>query len=175
MTTRLFNLFKFIFILIISVISSCNWYGAPGSGLGSLADISDFKFKTPFYRKHTDSLLYYYPQFEMPDSIRNLQNYHSHLNVSCFYFDNPPKEVYFVQWEGTGFISIRAGYNVTKQMHIIENERINLLVSDQEKNRIKKRFQNEILNKLDSLIDKSADKDSAIFISPVDNKSLQEQ
>ncbi len=158
--------FSLVCILILVLSTSCNWYSA-GSGLGSVVDLSGTKYKSKFYAKYTDSLYKYFPQYKRPDSVATsgLESNYSFLNLSAFYFNSPPEEIYYMQWEGTGFESIRFAYDITHHRDIYEST--DLEVSEEEKQRIEKRFRETILHKLDSLIGKSVDKDTAIFVNPL--------
>jgi len=139
-----------------------------GTGLGSIADIDSTKYKDEYYIKYADTFFKSFPEYKKPDSISgsNQASTYDFLNLTPFYFDKSPKEIYYVQWEGTGFISVRFGYNLDKQEEVFENPRNQTFIDEQEKLRIKQRFRHEILDKIDSLISVSKDKDSAIYKPP---------
>lgn len=133
-----------------------------GSGLGSVTRIDKYKFKSSYYKRYSDSLFSKFPKYRVPNedpSFYMTQGY-EFLNMTKFYFDKSPKEIYCVQWQG---IDVRMAYNVDRNKSIIENPRNNIFIPTSEKNRMRNRLQTEIIDKLDSLIENSADKDSAIL------------
>jgi hypothetical protein len=148
-------------------IKECNeGFGyVAGTGLGSLADIDSSKYKSEYYIKYVDTFFKAFPQYKKPDSIfgGNQANNYNFLNLTAFYFNKVPKEIYYVQWEGTGFISVRFSYDLERQEEISEYPRDKSFVEQQEKNRIKNRFKKEVLDRIDSLINISKDRDSAIY------------
>jgi hypothetical protein len=87
--------------------------------------------------------------------------------LTKFYFNEEPRQVYYVQWEGTGFISVRFAYNYRTEQTVLEDERDEVYVDEREKQRMAHRLRTEILGRIDSIIEKSADRDSAIFVSPL--------
>ncbi len=147
-----------IFTLLFSLITGCNWYGAPGSGLGTNATVEVEKYKTEYRRKYGDSLKSIYPELQVPNSTNPIYDGYEFLKLQAFQLNTPPKEIYYIQWEGTGFIEVRMAYNLEDNTWLNHNTTTS--------NRVKKRFKKEILNKIDSLITISPEKDSAIFISP---------
>ena len=146
-----------IFVLFCGMIS-CNWYGTPGSGLGTNATIEVEGYKTEYRRQYGDTLLFLNPEMQVPDSLDYLINGFEFLALQSFRLTTAPKEIYYIQWEGTGFIEIRMAYNYETENWISYDSTTSI--------RVKKRFQTEVLEKIDSLIQGSPDKDSAIFISP---------
>lgn len=158
-----------VFTLLSGLITGCDWYGAPGSGLGTNATVEVEKYKTEYRRKYGDSLKSIYTELQVPDSTNPLSKGMSFLNMQPFHLTEPPEEIYYIQWSGTGFIEVRMAYDLERNSWI-DSDTTN-------SKRIKQRFENEILSKIDSLISISVDKDSAVFISPwVEiNKKRQEQ
>jgi hypothetical protein len=156
-----------LFVILVSIFllwRACNngdLYQA-GSGLGSVTRIDKYKFKSTYYERYADTLLDKFPKYRVPNddpSIYMTQGY-EFLNMTKFYFDKSPKEIYCVQWQG---IDVRMAYNIDSNKSIIENPRNNILVPTNEKERMRNRLQTEIIDKLDSLIENSVDKDSAIL------------
>ena len=153
-------------VMIMFAKACNNGFGyQAGSGLGSLADIDSTKYKDEYYIKYVDTFFKYFPNYKKPDTIygSNQASSYNFLNLTPFYFDKTPREIYYVQWQGTGFISIRFGYDLIKQEEIFENPRNQKFIEEDDKLRIKKRFRLEILDKFDSLIGVSKDKDSALY------------
>jgi hypothetical protein len=157
-------------IFVIQFIRSCNdgfGYRA-GSGLGSLVDIGGEKYKHSYLRQYADTFFILYPQYKVPanDPTAYLTSGYEFLNLTKFYFDEEPREIYCVQWEGTGFISVRFAYSYATGKAVVENERDKVYVDEEDKQRMTKRLRTEILDRIDSIIDKSVDRDSAIFVLP---------
>ena len=156
-------------LVIIFLLKTCeNEFGyQAGTGLGSIADIDSTKYKDEFYIKYVDSFFKLFPAYKKPDSIygSNQASSYDFLHLTPFYFNKKPKEIYYVQWQGTGFISVRFGYNLDRHEEIFENPRNETDIDEQEKLRIKNRFRHEILDRIDSLISVSKDKDSANYNS----------
>jgi hypothetical protein len=155
-----------VIALIIVFVRACNngfGYQA-GSGLGSLADIGNEKYKHSFLKKYSDTFFVIYPEYRVPasDPTERMTSGYEFLDMTKFYFSETPKEIYCVQWEGTGFVSVRFAYNYETGVEVIENRREKVYVAEDEKERIAKRLRVEILDKIDSIIARSKDKDSAI-------------
>jgi len=157
-------------ILIVIIIAaillwrSCNngdLYQA-GSGLGSVTTVENYKYQQDFYEKYADTFLIKFPQYKVPkeDPSDYMTSGYEFLNMTKFYFDKPPKEIYCVQWQG---IDVRMAYNVDKNEMIIENPRSKVLIDKTEKERMSKRLKTEVIDKIDSLIANSVDKDSALL------------
>jgi len=172
-TKKVFNIIGLtiltaLIIIIISFVRSCNsgfGYQA-GSGLGSLVDIGGEKYKHSYLQKYADTFFLIYPQYKVPksDPTTNMTSGYEFLNLTKFYFDTKPREIYCVQWEGTSFISVRFAYNYETGQEVLENTREKVYVDKMQKQRMTKRLRNEILDKIDSIISKSQDKDSAIYV-----------
>lgn len=165
--TILLFVFGTVFYFIVSFVKSCNnGFGVqPGSGIGSLANIEQGKYQDEYIEKYVDSFFKIYPQYKpVPgDLAKSMTSSYEFLKMTNFYFEKYPRETYCVQWRGTGFISIRFAYNYQKNEEVIDNSKANMQVSSDEKRRIKTRFTNEILNKIDSIISKSKDSSIAIW------------
>jgi hypothetical protein len=146
--------------LVLLLFSSCdtNYYGAPGSGLGTVASIDAGTFNTNYRRQYGDSLIANNKRFQIPDSLDFINVGYDFLNLQPYHLSSHPQEIYYIQWSGTGFIEVRIAYDVVNKQTIQADTATS--------NRIKNRFKNEILNKIDSLIEKSPDRDSAIYVSP---------
>lgn len=134
------------------------------SGIGSLVDIDEEKYKDEYLMKYVDTFFKIYPQYKpVPgDLAKSMTSGYEFLNMTNIYFNKYPRETYCVQWSGTGFVSVRFAYNYEKNEEVIDNPEANAIVPQQEKERMAKRFRFEILDKIDSIISKS--KDSVIAI-----------
>jgi len=157
-----------VIIFITIFVRSCNngfGYQA-GSGLGSLVDISGEKYKHRYLQQYADSFFVLYPQYKVPanDPTKYMTSGYEFLHLTKFYFDQKPREIYCVQWEGSGFISVRFAYSYETNQEILENTRDKVYVDDHEKDRMTKRLRTEILDRIDSIIATSKDKDSAIYV-----------
>ncbi|MCK6640967.1 MAG: hypothetical protein L6Q81_12870 [Bacteroidia bacterium] len=86
--TRNIALLLFLFV----ALHSCEPLDSPGGGLGSVADISDYKYKSEYYHKYSDSLFYYCPEFRIPDTIKTggVEVAYPHLSMTSFYLNSPP-------------------------------------------------------------------------------------
>jgi hypothetical protein len=155
-----------IAIILFAIVRAHNsGFGYGRQGLGSIAYIDSTKYKDEYYIKYVDTFFKYFPTYKKPDSISGsiLVSSYEFLNLTPFYFDKNPKEIYYVQLDGG--IYVRFGFNIDKQEEVFENSN-NPSSDEQEKLRIKERFRHEILDKIDSLISVSKDKDSAIWKPP---------
>ena len=156
-------------IFVFSFVRSCNngfGYQA-GSGVGSLVDIGDDRYKCEYMQKYVDTFFKIYPQYRPTagDLAKNMTSGYEFLEMTNIYFKKYPNETYCVQWCGTGFVSVRFAYNYQTNQEVIENVRANSIIPDSEKERMTKRFKNEVISKIDSIISKS--KDSLIAILKV--------
>ena len=166
----LITIFGGAIYFVVSFVKSCNHgfgYQA-GSGLGSLVDIDKEKYKSEYVKRYYDTLLKIYPKYKpLPgDLAKNMTSGYEFLNMTNIYFPDYPNETYCVQWNGTGFISVRFAYNYVTNEEVIENVRANSIISDSVKDRMTKRLRVEILDKIDSIIATSKDSSEAIFIPP---------
>jgi hypothetical protein len=168
--TKIFGFIALAFFIICAgliflFIKACNdgELFQAGSGLGSVTRIEKYKFKGNFYEKFSDSLFKKFPEYKVPKddpSFYMTQGY-EFLRMTKFYFDKSPKEIYCVQWEQG--IDVRMAYNVDSNKTIIENYRNKQIIEKSDKERMKKRLKIEIIDKLDSLIENSTDRDSALL------------
>ena len=78
--------------------------------------------------------------------------------MSKFYFSNNPTEVYFIQWKGPGYINVRAILDVNSNNTIWTNLQED--VSESEILRIKNRFEDSIIYKIEQIIINNEIKDS---------------
>ena len=151
---------------IIRFIKSCNYgFGfQAGSGLGSLVDIGNEKYKSEYVKKYAEFFLKANPQYLTPkdDPANAMTSGYEFLEMTNIYFDKYPKEIYCVQWNGTGFISVRFAYNCETKEEVVENRRENVLIPDSTKERMTRRLRVEVLDKIDSIISKSKDSVNAI-------------
>ena len=141
-----------IAIILFAIVRGYNsGFGYGKQGLGSIAYIDSTKYKDEYYIKYVDTFFKYFPTYKKPDSISGsiLASSYEFLNLTPFYFDKKPKEIYYVQLDGG--IYVRFGFNIDKQEEVFENSN-NPSSDEQEKLRIKERFRHEILDKIDSLI-----------------------
>ena len=156
-----------LIVVIVSVIlfvRSCNngeLYQA-GSGLGSVTTVENYKYQQQYYGKYADTFLRIFPKYQVPkeDPSANMTSGYEFLSMTKFYFDTLPKEIYCVQWQG---IDVRMAYNVDRNEMFIENPRNNIYVDKTEKDRMSKRLRIEVIDKIDSIIANSVDKDSALL------------
>ncbi|MBS1632289.1 MAG: hypothetical protein JST10_06910 [Bacteroidetes bacterium] len=148
-------------ILIWRACNNGDLYQA-GSGLGSVTTVENYKYQQNFYEKYADSFLIKFPQYKVPkdDPSSYMTSGYEFLNMTKFYFDKSPKEIYCVQWQG---IDVRMAYSVDRNEMIIENPRNNVYIDKSEKERMSKRLRTEVIDKIDSLIANSVDKDSALL------------
>jgi hypothetical protein len=143
-----------VMILIFFLKSCLSGINLGGTGLGTVADIEITKYPDSLYPKYVDSFFRAYPRYRRPDSVKGswYDTNYSFLNCTPFYFANDPREIYYVQWEGTGFITVRYPYDIDNKKDIVDNESSRRYVDDKTKSTIKYRFQNEVIGKMDSLI-----------------------
>jgi len=151
-------------VLVIPFVRSCNngdLYQA-GSGLGSMTTVDNYKYQQQYYEKYADTFLAKFPEYRVPkdDPSAYMTSGYEFLNMTKFYFDKSPKEIYCVQWQG---IDVRMAYNVDRNEMIIENPRDKVYIDKAEKERMSKRLRAEVIDKLDSIIANSPDKDSALL------------
>ena len=150
-------------VFVILFARSCNNGGLyqAGSGLGSVTTIENYKYQQQYYEKYADTFLAKFPEYKVPndDPSAHMTSGYKFLNMTKFYFDKSPKEIYCVQWQG---IDVRMAYNVDRDEMIIENPRDKVYIDKKEKERISKRLRAEVIDKLDSIIANSVDKDSVL-------------
>jgi hypothetical protein len=164
-------------LLLSLSLFSCNWYGA-GSGYGILviSDSTADKYKTSYLERYADTLLKKYPRYMIPESINRpilmqypqenrtdtIYEYPGAINDICFFLPDPPREIYFIQWQGgTGFW-IREVRDVDRMLTYVEYSG-RPPEPDTLKKRIEKRFMKEIYSRIDSLIVASPEYDSALY------------
>lgn len=153
-------------LITLPFIMACKYgigYQA-GSGLGSLVDVADDKYKCEYLQQYADTFLSIYPQYKLPpgNSAESMIGDDNFMNLTSIYFDNYPRQTYFVQWCGTGFVSVRMAYDNQKREAIVENIRENVIITDSIKKEMTKRFKTEVLSKIDSIISVSKDSTNAI-------------
>ena len=127
-----------------------------------MTTVENYKYHQNFYEKYADTFLLKFPQYKIPndDPSAYMTSGYEFLNMTKFYFDKSPKEIYCVQWQG---IDVRMAYNVDRNEIIIENPRNNVYIAKSEKERMRRRLRTEVIDKIDSLIAYSLDKDSALL------------
>lgn len=154
----------FILIGIYVIIYVYSIYAfAVGFSPGNIGVITYIEndIKGKYYHQYIDSFFVYHPEFSAPDSINQSLRYKSldydHLSLSKFYFSNNPNEVYYVQMDG--FVNIRFVYNpITEESFGSHSE-----YKKEEVNRVKKRFETEIIPKFEKVILKYESKDSIYY------------
>jgi hypothetical protein len=150
-----------LFILFLRALTNGDLYQA-GSGLGSVTTVENYKYEQNYYQKYADTFLLKFPQYQVPknDPSATMTAGYEFLNMTKFYFNKWPREIYCVQWQG---IDVRMAYNVDENEIIIENPRNNVYIDTAEKERMSKRLRTEVIDKIDSIIANSRDKDSALL------------
>ena len=118
----------------------------------------EHNIKTEILKESVSDFKLQFPEHIVPDSIKRdcsyqQFSYHDHLQLDEFYFTEKPYEIYLVQWTGPGCINVRFAYNpftdkTSNTFHKNQNDSI----VRQELNRIKKRFEGEIITKMESML-----------------------
>ncbi len=118
----------------------------------------EHNIKTDILKESVSGFQLQFPEHLVPDSIKSDYSYkqfsyYEHLQLDEFYFTEKPYEIYFVQWTGPGCINVRFAYNplsdkISNTFHKNQNDSI----VRQELNRIKKRFEREIITKMESML-----------------------
>lgn len=171
---RTLSYFGGLILVILALIAfvfvrTCNngFVYRAGSGVGSLVDIADEKYKCEYLQQYVDTFFGIYPQYKLPpgNSAESVIGDDNFMHLTTIYFDNSPRQTYFVQWCGTGFVSVRIAYDNQKKDFIVENIRENVVVTDSIKKAMTKRFKTEVLDKIDSIISTSKDSANAILTS----------
>jgi hypothetical protein len=110
---KLFIAYSFIIVTILMEGCDCSGIYQAGSGLGSVAEVENYKYKQSFYAKYADTFLQKFPQYRVPDNdpSADMTRGYEFLNMTKFYFDKNPKEIYCVQWQG---ISVRMAYSINR-------------------------------------------------------------
>lgn len=136
---------------------------SPGN-IGSLTCV-DNNIRAKYIRKYLDTFYMIYPQYNVPDTIKQNYYYQSldyeHLSLSKFYFSKDTVEVYYIQWSGPGCVNIRFTYDSkTEEIHGNFRRKPANQLEDKEIQRIKSRFECEIMQKLEKIILKYEPQDS---------------
>ncbi len=151
-----------LIVLALWCCKACFIIEGTGGSTGVVTEINDNKLKVDFILKYLDTFFIKYPEYIVPDSIQNMfefkSNDYEHLNLSKFYFSNNPTEVYFIQWKGPGYINVRAILDVNSNNTIWTNLQED--VSESEILRIKNRFEDSIIYKIEQIILNNEIKDS---------------
>jgi hypothetical protein len=142
-------------ILFVCALISC------GIGAGTLGGFATITFPTSkrIVVIAIDSLFAQHPEYEIPDKWKVHDDWkkrgYEFLDTRIFYFKSKPEEMYYVSFYGdandsvqvdttkTG-ISIRAVHNNANYLWTKEDD-----ISSSEEKRINKRFQSEIISKLE--------------------------
>jgi len=142
-------------ILLICTLTGC------GIGAGTLGGFETITFPTSkrILVVAIDSLFAEHPEYKIPNKWKKEDDWkergYDFLDTRIFYFKSEPEEMYYVSFYGdandsvqvdttkTG-ISIRAIDNNTNYLWTKEDD-----ISSSEEKRINKRFQNEIISKLE--------------------------
>lgn len=137
-------------LTILNILLSC--------GAGTLGGFQPITFPTSKAKleQAVDSLFANYPQYRIPGKWQNFDNWndrgYSFLESNIFYFQDEPEEMYYVTYIGNQKmladptkikIGIRAINNGGNRWLLEED------LSQDEKNRIIKRFDSEIISKLE--------------------------
>jgi hypothetical protein len=157
------NMYKACTIICSIMLMAGCLYQA-GTGVGNVGDLRAGRYKLSYVQKYADTFFVLYPKYKLPDSIQGsgyASNY-GFLNMTEFYFDTSPKEVYHVDW---GTTSVRFAYNIEERKEIYCNHRGNIDISEIERERITARMHNEVILRIDSIINSSIDRDSALLSS----------
>ncbi|MBO9702796.1 MAG: hypothetical protein J7604_21465 [Sporocytophaga sp.] len=136
-----------------------------GGNIGTITCIDDNQIKDKYLEKYIDSFYVYYPEYIVPDSIKQDNLYQSldydHLSLSKFYFSNHPIEIYYIQWTGPGCVNIRFTYNpITSESSGVFRGDPEDKIKEHEIERIKNRFEEEIISKIEKVILKYESRDS---------------
>jgi cbb3-type cytochrome oxidase subunit 3 len=134
------------FIVIINIANGV------GGGIRSITSIDD-SLKSMYIRQYIDSFYTYYPEYIVPDSIKDKFEYQSgdyeHLSMSKFYFKEKPIEVYFIDIH---MMCVTSVYNPINKKRITNTRASPLDIDDEEIARIKNRFETEIIPKLELVL-----------------------
>jgi hypothetical protein len=122
-----------------------------GGNIGCLYLINT-KCATETTSQFADTFLTKYPKYKVPAGLDYDWNY-DHLNIKKFYFNEPPEELYIVDFSGV--TTIRAVKDLDKNIEYLNTRTTEKFPSDSEGARIKFRFEKEILKPIDSLISNS--------------------
>lgn len=128
-----------------------------GGNIGSITCVDDHQLKDEYLNTYIDSLYLYYPELQVPDSIVSKDaNYkaldYEHLSLSKFYFSEAPIEIYYVQMNGT-CMNIRFVYDpIKKQVSGVFRGDPKDKIKKRKIERIVKRFELEVMEKLEKLI-----------------------
>jgi hypothetical protein len=161
-----------ILSFLILIILSCNYIGA-----GTLGSFDSYYFLISENEMHEQFDIFYlkHPNYKIPDKWDQLNDWnergYSSLKGKCVYFDKTPEEIYYISYfelrdedsfkEGckTIQISVRAVHNGTwRWMKEEDYEK-----DKAEKDRIEKRFHDEIIVKLEKQLNTKAIKDNSWF------------
>jgi hypothetical protein len=145
---------KIVFIVIIFGLVNCD---------GTLGGFDTINFPISKKRLETafDSLYSDYPEYKIPDKLKEYNFWsksgYDFLESRLIYFDEFPEEMYYISFVGDekvfkdsthADIAIRSVFLCSKKKWLKEED-----FNENEKTRIKNRFENEILLKLEKLTD----------------------
>lgn len=136
-----------------------------GGNIGTITCVDDNKLKDEYLMQYVDSFYVSYPQYQVPDSIKQNNSFQSldydHLSLSKFYFSTEPIEVYYIQWSGPGCVNIRFTYDPKSESSsgVFRGDSDDK-IKETEIERIKSRFEREVIPKLEETILRFEPKDS---------------
>ena len=152
---------KIIGLILICIGLSCGTLG--GIGPKFYFSTSKVKLEKAFSKLYAEN-----PKYSIPDSLKKYDDWskrgYDFLAGRVLYFDTPPKELYYVTYIGDSTdlldttkigIAVRAVCIPKKSSKWLLGEEL----SDSEKNRIAKRFNDEIISKLDEYTNSKAFKE----------------
>lgn len=158
---------KIFSILILLTFDSCSWIGAGtlGAFKGYCFPISEKDFEKELINFYTSN-----PSYKLPKKWEDINNWeksgYGSLNGKIFYFEETPEEMYYATFfelvddytllEGQRSVkfSVRAIYNGNGFYKWLTVD--DFVESKSEKDRIEKRFHNEVIKKIEKLTNTKA-------------------
>jgi len=127
---------------------------SPGN-IGTITHAESKNIYGNYFGKYIDSFYVYHPEHKTPKQFEQNIPHYDHLKTLDFYFSKEPKEIYSVGFRG--FVSIRF---VSSTIYGEFNGKI---YNEMEIERIKTRFETEIIPKFEKIILKYESKDSIYY------------
>ncbi|MFC5682023.1 hypothetical protein ACYE2N_09500 [Flavobacterium sp. MAHUQ-51] len=141
-------------ILIIFLLTSCIGAGTLGG-----FDLRTFPVSKRKIVLAIDTLYKHYPEYKIPDKWKIYDDWHKRgydfLDSRIFYFKKYPEEMYYVTFYGDANDSIQVDTTKTSlSIRTYHNEQFNRWIKEEncnskEKKRIQKRFDEEIISKVE--------------------------
>ena len=156
MIFKVMKIFNTVFVLLFATFSACNFIGQ-----GTLGGFGEIVFPTSKKRldQAIDSFYGDFPEYKVPEKWSDLDNWsargYDFLKSNIFYFKDDPEEMYYVTYIGEQKaledtteirIAIRA-VNVGRRPWLLHKD-----LSDFERARISKRFNDDIVAKLNGYL-----------------------